>query len=439
MDSFPPTDPLELLPASVKDRILNSLTFSELHSSLSCVCKSWRALVAKHHSSSMHVDLATVAAGSSFARFLEKHSHRCMQISIHGGALIRLQPRTAMWAALASSGSSSSSSRQLQQLNLCMPLNSTDEVALLACLLRQAPHLHTLQLHYCQPSPQLCFESAAAAGALAAATQLRSLRITGAALACSPNSLRRLSQLTCLEVTTAQPGFAGLLSSLLQLQQLSITSARLAQQAGVGSLARDQLDLPLVSSLAQCSGLTSVQLVGFKAGSSNRELLRGLIKLQGLQQLELAGSLLQARQLLPLVACTALTRLCLASSNLGNIEAAAAAAAAGAPGADDDDGSSSGAEVLAQLLPALQQLQELDVSGCRVQLQPAYCLTHLTSLHAGAHRFRFHPNRVTAADLLGISKAAVAPESPGPVLQPAGLQQPAAAVTAGAADIIQFG
>jgi hypothetical protein len=148
--------------------------------------------------------------------------------------------------------------------------------------------------------------------------------------------------------------------------------------------------------------LTNLQLVGFKAGSSSGELLRGVSKLQELQQLELAGSLLQARQLLPLMACTALTRLCLASSNLGSVDAAALAAGA-AEGADED-GSSSGAVVLSQLLPALQQLQELDVSGCRVRLQPIYCLTRLTSLHAGAHRFRFHPNLVTSADLFGISR-----------------------------------
>jgi hypothetical protein len=169
----------------------------------------------------------------------------------------------------------------------------------------------------------------------------------------------------------------------------------------VAGAARDQLDLALVSSLARCSGLTTLQLVGFKAGSSSGELLRGVSKLQELQQLELAGSLLQARQLLPLMACTILTRLCLASSNLGSADAAALAAAAAG---GDDDGSGSGAVVLSQLLPALQQLQELDVSGCRVQLQPTYCLTRLTSLHAGAHRLRFHPNLVTSADLLGISR-----------------------------------
>jgi Leucine-rich repeat (LRR) protein len=157
-----------------------------------------------------------------------------------------------------------------------------------------------------------------------------------------------------------------------------------------------------VGSLAICSGLTTLQLVGFKAGSSSRELLRGVSKLQDLHELELAGSLLQARQLLPLMACTALTRLCLASNNLGNIDAAAVAA--NAAGGGDDDGSSSGAAVLLQLLPALQQLQELDVSGCRVHLQQVYCLTRLTSLHAGAHRFRFHPNLVTSADLFGISR-----------------------------------
>ncbi|KAF6249254.1 hypothetical protein COO60DRAFT_1687781 [Scenedesmus sp. NREL 46B-D3] len=153
----------------------------------------------------------------------------------------------------------------------------------------------------------LASSGSAAAGALAAATQLRSLRIAGAALGSSPHCLRRLTQLTCLELTTARPGLAGMLSCLVQLRHLS------------------------------------------------------------------------ARQLLPLVACTALSRLCLASNNLGSIDAAAVAA--GAADGDDDD-SSSGAVVLSQLLPALQQLQELDVSGCRVQLQPVYCLTRLTSLHA---------------------------------------------------------
>jgi hypothetical protein len=306
-----------------------------------------------------------------------------------------------MWAALASSGSGSSSGRQLQELQLSMPLTRTDEVAIMSCLIRQAPRLQAVDLQYNKPSPQLCFDSAAASGALASATQLHSLRITGAALGCTPYCLRRLTLLTRLEVTTAKQGLAGLLSYLLQLRHLSVTQARLSLQDEGSATTKDQLNMALVSSLAQCSGLTSLQLVGFKADSSSWELLRGLSKLQELQELELAGSLLQARQLLHLAACTALTRLCLASNNLGNIDAAAAAD--GAPGADDD-GSSSGAVVLSQLLPALQQLQELDVSGCRVQLQPVFCLTRLTSLHAGAHRFRFHPNLVTTAGLVGISK-----------------------------------
>lgn len=405
-------DPFEALPVNAVTRILELLSTADLYSRVSLVCKAWQCLAnAAQRDTKLDVTLSSSAAGHSFAAWLSQQDGTLVRLSIHGGPLVILSPRTAMWAALSAaaqqpsgnraggcsssryracssteravgvgsaSGHSSNTSRSgLQGLDVSVPLSSADEVMLLGCVARQVRSLHMLHLNYTQPSQQLCFETTAAGAALKSATQLQSLSILGAALDSSVPALARLTQLTLLAFTASgAPGLPGVLSRLVLLRHLALTS-----QARPGA-AREGFTAALSTSIAKCSSLTTLQLVGFKATDSSNGLLSRIASLVQLQSLDLAGCLFHVQQLLPVSACTLLTSISFASNDLGG---------------------SSGSSILAQLTLPILQLRALDISGCRAQLQPLYGLTGLTSVHAGAHRFRFHPNLVATADLFGIS------------------------------------
>lgn len=408
------SDPFQVLSCTLIHRIFSYLPLAVVHGSMPLVSKMLRDIVDSSPVTHISVELKSPTSAGSFAVWLQSHGSRLEQLSVTGPSLFGLAAKLSLAEAIACSCSN------LKDLQLSLPLSPQHEAAVFAALAPLLPTLKALTVHYTSGpgTTDVCFEAAGLDGpggeyiyigyedaiehisnntqsvqtALGSATNLQSLVITGEALGDS-KALQGLTALTRLDLATAAASRLGnALANLPNLQHVCLSRyIRLGDYFGPLQRLRQAFTNRLATSLAGCRQLTTLSLVELKPDDTSISLLAPLGQLQQLKELDLAGCLLSAQQLLPLTACSELSKLSLARNSLTMSE--------------DGSSSSSTTDPLLLLLSQLIGLYSLDVSGCELaSLQPIYyCCTGLTALYAGAHRSAYHPNQITSSDLAGVS------------------------------------